>query len=95
MKKFLEKYRKSRSNKEVNLKAYTSDEIKQKIANNVKKLREELKMSRTEFAKHVGLHRSTISKIESCDMNVSAVVLNDIANKCGYVLQIEMKKNIQ
>ena len=95
MKKLLEKYLKNRSNKEVNLKADTSDEIKQTIANDVKKLREELKMSRTEFAKHVGLHRSTISKIESCDMNVSAVVLNDIANKCGYVLQIEMKKNIQ
>lgn len=94
MKKFLEKYRKNRSNKEVNLKVYTSEEIKQKIANDVKKLREELKMSRTEFAKHVGLHRSTISKIESCDMNVSAVVLNDIAIKCGYSLQIELKKGI-
>ena len=94
MKKFLDKYRKNRSNKEVNLKVYTSEEIKQKIANDVKKLREELKMSRTEFAKYVGLHRSTISKIESCDMNVSAVVLNDIANKCGYLLQIELKKGI-
>lgn len=49
MKKLLEKYRKNRSNKEVNLKAYTSDEIKQTIANDVKKLREELKMSRTEL----------------------------------------------
>ena len=94
MKKLLEKYLKNRSNKEVNLKAYTSDEIKQTIADDVKKLRKELKMSRTEFAKHVGLHRSTISKIESCDMNVSAVVLNDIAIKCGYLLQIELKKGI-
>lgn len=94
MKKFLEKYRKNRSRKEVDTKAYTSDEIKQKIASDVKKLREELKMTRTDFAKHVGLHRSTISKIESCDMNVSAAVLNDIASKCGYVLKIEMKKGI-
>ena len=94
MKKFLDKYRKKMARSDRIEKVYTSEEIKQKIANDVKKLREELKMSRTEFAKHVGLHRSTISKIESCDMNVSAVVLHDIANKCGYSLQIELKKGI-
>lgn len=94
MKKFLDKYRKKRSKVEESNKVYTSEEIKQKIANDITKLREELKMSRTEFAKHVGLHRSTISKIESCSMNVSAVVLNDIANKCGYSLSIELKKGI-
>ena len=94
MKKFLDKYRKKKTRSERIEKVYTSEEIKQKIASDVKKLREELKMSRTEFAKHVGLHRSTISKIESCDMNVSAVVLNDIAIKCGYSLQIELKKGI-
>lgn len=94
MKKFLDKYRKKRSKVEESNKVYTSEEIKQKIASDVKKLREELNMSITDFAKHVGLHRSTISKIESCDMNVSAAVLNDIAVKCGYSLQIELKKGI-
>ena len=94
MKKFLDKYRKKRSKVEESNKVYTSEDIKQKIASDVKKLREELNMSITDFAKHVGLHRSTISKIESCDMNVSAAVLNDIAVKCGYSLQIELKKGI-
>lgn len=93
MKKFLDNYLKKRMSKSEEFKnAYTEEEIKTEIALAVKKMRDELQMSQTQFAEFVGVHRSTISKIESRDHNASLTMLNLIADKCGYDFSFDLKK---
>lgn len=93
MKKFLDNYlkRRARKNEDVR-KSYTEEELKSEIANSVKKIREDLNLSQVQFAERVGVHRSTISKIESKDLNVSLTTLNSIADKCGYDFAFTLKK---
>lgn len=93
MKKFLGNYLKKRMNKSEDVrKSYTEEELKLEIALKIKQMREELQMTQQEFAEYVGVHRSTISKIESRDRNVSLVMLNSIADKCGYDFSFDLKK---
>lgn len=93
MKKFLSNYLKKRMNKSEDFrKSYTEEELKLEIALKIKQMREELQMTQQEFAEYVGVHRSTISKIESRDQNVSLVMLNSIADKCGYDFSFDLKK---
>lgn len=93
MKKFLSNYLKKRMNKNEDFrKSYTEEELKLEIALKIKRLREELQMTQQEFAGYVGVHRSTISKIESRDRNVSLVMLNSISDKCGYDFSFDLKK---
>lgn len=80
------------SNSEDLRKSYTEEGLKLEIALKIKQMREELKMSQGQFASHVGVHRSTISKIESSDMNLSLSLLNAIADKCGYDFSFDLKK---
>jgi len=93
MKKFLDNYlkRRARKNEDVR-KSYTEEELKSEIANSVKKIREDLNLSQVQFAERVGVHRSTISKIESKDLNVSLTTLNSIADKCDYDFAFTLKK---
>ena len=49
-------------------------------------------MTQQEFAEYTGVHRSTISKIESRDHNVSLIMLNSIADKCGYDFSFDLTK---
>lgn len=93
MKKFLDKYLKKRMSKSEDFrKSYTEEELKIEIALKIKQMRDELQMTQQEFAEHVGVHRSTISKIESRDLNVSLVMLHSIADKCGYDFAFTLKK---
>lgn len=93
MKKFLSNYLKKRMRQSEDVrKSYTEEELKLEIALKIKRLREELQMTQQEFAEYVGVHRSTISKIESRDRNVSLVMLNSIADKCGYDFSFDLKK---
>ena len=93
MKKFLENYLKKRMKKSEDFrKSYTEEELKLEIALKIKQLREELQMTQVQFAEYVGVHRSTISKIESRDLNVSLTMLNLIADKCGYDFSFDLKK---
>lgn len=93
MKKFLSNYLKKRMRHSEDVrKSYTEEELKLEIALKIKRLREELQMTQQEFAEYVGVHRSTISKIESRDRNVSLVMLNSIADKCGYDFSFDLKK---
>lgn len=93
MKKFFDKYLKKRISKSEDFrKSYTEEELKFEIANSVKKIREDLNLSQVQFAELVGVHRSTISKIESRDLNVSLIMLNSIADKCGYDFSFDLKK---
>ena len=93
MKKFLSNYLKKRMNKNEDFrKSYTEEELKLEIALKIKQMREEFQMTQQEFAEYVGVHRSTISKIESRDRNVSLVMLNSIADKCGYDFSFDLKK---
>ena len=93
MKKFLSNYLKKRMNQSEDVrKSYTEEELKIEIALKIKQMREELQMTQQEFAEYVGVHRSTISKIESRDRNVSLVMLNSIADKCGYDFSFDLKK---
>ena len=93
MKKFLENYFKKRMRKSEDFrKSYTEEELKSEIANSVKKIREDLNLSQVQIAESVGVHRSTISKIESKDLNVSLMTLNLIADKCGYDFAFTLKK---
>ena len=93
MKKFLDNYlkRRARKNEDVR-KSYTEEELKSEIANSVKKIREDLNLSQVQFAERVGVHRSTISKIESKDLNVSLTTLNSIADNCDYDFAFTLKK---
>ena len=96
MKKFLDNYLKRRARKNEDArKSYTEEELKSEIANSVKKIREELQMSQSQFADLAGLHRSTISKIESQDLNVSLITFNSIADKCGYDFSFDLKKRVE
>ena len=93
MKKFLDNYLKKRMSKSEEFKkAYTEEELKLETALKIKQLREELQMTQVQFAEHVGVHRSTISKIESRDLNVSLIMLNSIADKCGYDFSFDLTK---
>lgn len=93
MKKFLENYLKKRMRKSEEFKkSYTEEGLKIEIALKIKQIREDLQMTQQEFAEYVGAHRSTISKIESRDLNVSLVMLNSIADKCGYDFSFDLKK---
>ena len=93
MKKFLSNYLKKRMIKSEDFrKSYTEEGLKIEIALKIKQMREELQMTQQEFAEYVGAHRSTISKIESRDTNVSLVMLNSIADKCGYDFSFDLKK---
>lgn len=93
MKKFLNNYLKRRTRKSEDVrKSYTEEEIKSEIADAVKKIREDLNLSQVQFAERAGVHRSTISKIESKDLNVSLTTLNSIADKCGYDFAFTLKK---
>lgn len=93
MKKFLENYLKKRMLKSEEFKkSYTEEGLKIEIALKIKQIREDLQMTQQEFAEYVGVHRSTISKIESRDLNVSLVMLNSIADKCGYDFSFDLKK---
>ena len=93
MKKFLDNYLKKRMKKsEESRKSYTEEELKLEIALKIKQLREELQMTQVQFAEYVSVHRSTISKIESQDHNVSLTMLNSIADKCGYDFAFDLKK---
>ena len=93
MKKFLSNYLKKRMRQSEDVrKSYTEEELKLEIALKIKQMREELQMTQQEFAEYVGVHRSTISKIESRDRNVSLVMLNSIADKCGYDFSFDLKK---
>lgn len=55
----------------------------------VMKLRESLGLSQREFAKKVGKPQSTISRIESGNMNVSFELLAEIGAKVGKQLEIK------
>ena len=93
MKKFLDNYLKKRMKKSEEFrKSYTEEELKLEIASKIKQMRDELQMTQVQFAEYVGVHRSTISKIESRDHNVSLTMLNSIADKCGYDLSFDLKK---
>lgn len=93
MKKFLENYLKKRMSKSEDFrKSYTEEGLKIEIALKIKQMRDELQMTQQEFAEYVGVHRSTISKIESRDLNVSLIMLNSIADKCGYDFSFDLKK---
>lgn len=93
MRKFLDNYLKKRMKKTEDFrKSYTEEELKLETALKIKQLREELQMTQVQFAEHVGVHRSTISKIESRDLNVSLIMLNSIADKCGYDFSFDLKK---
>lgn len=93
MKNFLDKYLKKRMSKSEEFrKSYDEEELKTEIALAVKKIRDELQMSQTQFAEFVGVHRSTISKIESRDHNASLTMLNLIADKCGYDFSFDLTK---
>ena len=73
-------------------KSYTEEELKIEIALKIKQMRDELQMTQQEFAEYVGVHRSTISKIESRDLNVSLIMLNSISDKCGYDFSFDLTK---
>lgn len=93
MKKFLENYIKKRMRKSEDFrKSYTEEGLKIEIALKIKQMRDELQMTQVQFAEYVGVHRSTISKIESRDHNVSLTMLNLIADKCGYDFSFDLKK---
>lgn len=93
MKKFSDKYLKKRMLKSEDFrKSYTEEDLKLEIALKIKQIREDLQMTQQEFAEYVEAHRSTISKIESRDTNVSLVMLNSIADKCGYDFSFDLKK---
>lgn len=93
MKKFLDNYLKRRTSKSEDARrSYTEEELKSEIANSVKKIREDLNLSQVQFAERVRVHRSTISKIESKDLNISLTTLNSIADKCGYDFSFDLKK---
>ena len=93
MKKFLENYLKKRMRKSEDFrKSYTEEGLKIEIALKIKQMRDELQMTQQEFAEFVGVHRSTISKIESRDHNASLTMLNLIADKCGYDFSFDLKK---
>lgn len=93
MKKIIASYFKKRMKKTEDFrKSYTEEELKLEIALKIKQLREELQMTQVQFAEYVGVHRSTISKIESQDHNVSLTMLNSIADKCGYDFSFDLKK---
>lgn len=93
MKKFLSNYLKKRMIQSEDVrKSYTEEELKLEIALKIKQMREELQMTQQEFAEYVGVHRSTISKIESRDRNVSLVMLNSIADECDYDFSFDLKK---
>lgn len=93
MKKFLDNYLKKRMKKSEEFrKSYTEEGLKLEIASKIKRMREELQMTQVQFAEYVGVHRSTISKIESRDHNVSLTMLNAIADKCGYDFSFDLKK---
>ena len=93
MKNFFDNYLKKRMEKSEEFKkSYAEEELKTEIALVVKKMRDELQMSQTQFAEYVGVHRSTISKIESRDTNASLTMLNSIADKCGYDFSFDLKK---
>ena len=93
MKKFLENYFKKRMRKSEDFrKSYTEEGLKIEIALKIKQMREELQMTQGQFAEHVGVHRSTISKIESRDLNVSLIMLNSISDKCGYDFSFDLTK---
>jgi hypothetical protein len=93
MKKFLDKYLKKRMLKSEEFrKSYDEEGLKIEIALKIKQMRDELQMTQQEFAEHVGVHRSTISKIESRDTNVSLVMLHSIADKCGYDFSFDLTK---
>lgn len=93
MKKFFDKYLKKRMKKSEEFrKSYTEEGLKIEIALKIKQMRDELRMTQVQFAEYVGVHRSTISKIESQDHNVSVTMLNSIADKCGYDFSFDLKK---
>lgn len=93
MKKIIASYFKKRMKKTEDFrKSYTEEELKLEIALKIKQMRDELQMTQVQFAEHVGVHRSTISKIESHDHNVSLTMLNSIADKCGYDFSFDLKK---
>ena len=92
MKKIIANYLKKRMKKEDFRKSYTEEGLKLEIASKIKQMREELQMTQVQFAEYVGVHRSTISKIESRDHNVSLTMLNSIADKCCYDFAFDLKK---
>ena len=93
MQKIIASYFKKRMKKTEDFrKSYTEEELKLEIALKIKQLRDELQMTQVQFAEYVGVHRSTISKIESRDLNVSLTMLNSIADKCGYDFSFDLKK---
>lgn len=54
----------------------------------VSNLRESMGLSQRKFAKLVGKPQSTISRIETGDMNVSVKLLSQIASAAGKSLQV-------
>lgn len=93
MRKFLDNYFKKRMRKSEDFrKSYDEEGLKIEIALKIKQIRGELQMTQQEFAEYVGVHRSTISKIESRDLNVSLIMLNSISDKCGYDFSFDLTK---
>ena len=58
-----------------------SQEIRDIIANNVKKLRTKKRLKREELSLILGFDNSYISKLEKCKINISIDTLEKIANK--------------
>ena len=93
MRKFLDNYLKKRMLKSEEFrKSYDEEGLKIEIALKIKQMRDELRMTQQEFAEYVGVHRSTISKIESRDLNVSLIMLNSVADKCSYDFSFDLTK---
>lgn len=57
------------------------------IANNIKKFRENKKLSQEVFADLVGFHRTYIGSIERCERNLTLSTLNTLANFMNLTIQ--------
>lgn len=58
-------------------------ELRQKLATNMRRMREERGLSQEEFAERAGLHRTYVSMIERMARNPTIDVLEKIARALG------------
>lgn len=69
-------------------------DVKLKIGQRIKELREKASMSQKDLAYSADLDRSYIASIENGQRNVSIVNIEKIANAVGVSLEIFFKNNI-
>ena len=66
--------------------------MKQRVALQMTKLQTVTGLSLEDFAKEVNLKSSNLSRLESGDHNPTILTQSDLAYRCGYEIEVKVKK---